>query len=252
MSLAACIWALTCAEELALEQVADAGFTHVDIRPGWLRTSDLQQRAKDLGLAVSCIAASADMPEGVSLAGDNLQSARDHVCRAFEHGARLGATTAYLVPQGDDADLFAESLSVLADRAQDAGVKLAVEHFPGTFLPTVPFTLTYLEEIGHPNLYLLFDIGHAQMANEDPADMIALAGDRLGYVHLDDNDGEEDLHLGLCDGVLTREVLQSTFAALLSVNYAGNMSLELKSDIPDPLDALKRSRGIVRSVKCEG
>ena len=26
MSLAACIWALTCAEELALEQVADAGF----------------------------------------------------------------------------------------------------------------------------------------------------------------------------------------------------------------------------------
>ena len=182
---------------------------------------------------------------------DNLQSARDHINRAFEHGARLGATTAYLVrvgfrqPQGDDADLFAESLSVLADRAQDVGVKLAVEHFPGTFLPTVPFTLDYLEEIGHPNLYLLFDIGHAQMANEDPADMIALAGDRLGYVHLDDNDGEEDLHLGLCDGVLTREVLRSTFAALLSVNYAGNMSLELKSDIPDPLDALKRSRGIV-------
>ena len=96
---------------------------------------------EDLGLAVSCIAASADMPEGVSLAGDNLQTARDHINRAFEHGARLGATTAYLVPQGDDADLFAESLSVLADRAQDAGVKLAVEHFPGTFLPTVPFTL---------------------------------------------------------------------------------------------------------------
>ncbi len=245
MSLAACIWALTCPEEIALEQVADAGFTHIDIRPGWLQTADLQRRVKDLGLAVSCIAASADMPEGVSLAGDNPQPARDHVCRAFEHGARLGATTAYLVPQGDDPDQFAESLSALADRAQDAGIRLAVEHFPGTFLPTVAFTLNYLEQIGHPNLFLLFDIGHAQMANEDPADMIALAGDRLGYVHLDDNDGEEDLHLGLCDGVLTREVLQSTFDALVSVNYDGNMSLELKSDIPDPLDALKRSRRIV-------
>ena len=245
MSLAACIWALTCPEEIALEQVADAGFTHIDIRPGWLQTADLQRRVKDLGLAVSCIAASADMPEGVSLAEDNPQPARDHVCRAFEHGARLGATTAYLVPQGDDPDLFAESLSALADRAQDAGVRLAVEHFPGTFLPTVAFTLNYLEQIGHPNLFLLFDIGHAQMANEDPADMIALAGDRLGYVHLDDNDGVEDLHLGLCDGVLTREVLQSTFDALVSVNYDGNMSLELKSDIPDPLDALKRSRRIV-------
>ena len=79
MSLAACIWALTCAEEVALEQVADAGFTHIDIRPGWLQTADLQQRARDLGLSVSCIAASADMPEGMSLTGDNPQSARDHI-----------------------------------------------------------------------------------------------------------------------------------------------------------------------------
>ena len=77
--------------------------------------------------------ASAEYARGGVLAGDNLQSARDHINRAFEHGARLGATTAYLVPQGDDADLFAESLSVLADQAQDAGVKLAVEHFPGSF-----------------------------------------------------------------------------------------------------------------------
>ena len=92
---------------------------------------------------------------------------------------------------------------------------------------------------------LLFDIGHAQMANENPADMIALAGDRLAYVHLDDNDGENDLHLSLCDGVLTEDVLQSTFTALHSANYTGNMSLELKPDIPEPLDALKRSRTIV-------
>ncbi len=245
MPLAACVWALPCPEETALKQIADAGFTHIDIRPGWLQTDDLQQRAKDLGLAISCLAASADMPEGVSLADDNPHPARDHVCRAFEHAASLGATTAYLVPQGDNPDRFAESLPVLADRAQYAGLKLAIEHFPGTFLPTVPFTLNYLEKIGHPNLYLLFDIGHAQMANENPADMIALAGERLAYVHLDDNDGENDLHLGLCDGVLTQAVLQSTFAALQSANYTGNLSLELKSDIPNPLDALKRSRSIV-------
>ena len=83
------------------------------------------------------------------------------------------------------------------------------------------------------------------MANEDPADMIALAGDRLAYFHLDDNDGTNDLHLGLCDGVLTEDVLQSSFNALQATNYTGNMSIDLKPDIPDPLDALKRSRAIV-------
>ncbi|MDP6041135.1 MAG: sugar phosphate isomerase/epimerase [Candidatus Latescibacteria bacterium] len=245
MPLAACIWALTCPEETALKQIADAGFTHIDIRPGYLQTSDLQQQAQDLNLTISCIAASAEMPEGASLVGDNPQPARDHLCRAFDHAASLGATTAYLVPEGDDPDRFAEPLPILAESAQNAGLKLGIEHFPDTILPTVPFTLDYLQKIGHPNLYLLFDIGHAQMANENPADMIALAGDRLAYVHLDDNDGENDLHLSLCDGVLTEDVLQSTFTALHSANYTGNMSLELKPDIPEPLDALKRSRTIV-------
>jgi len=244
MPLAACIWALTCPEETALKQIADAGFTHIDIRPNWLQTSDLQKQACDLGLTVSCIAASAGMPEGASLVGENPQPARDHICRAFEHAASLGAATAYLVPQGDDLDHYAESLPALADSAQNCNIKLAIEHFPGTILPTVPFTLDFLQKISHPNLYLLFDIGHAQMANEEPAQMIALAGDRLAYYHLDDNDGENDLHLGLCDGVLNADVLRSSFVALESANYIGNVSIELKPDIPDPLDALKRSRDI--------
>ena len=252
MSLAACIWALAGPQEIALTQIADAGFSHIDIRPSGLQTPDLQRRAKDLGLAISCMAASAEMPAGASLVGDDPQPARDHVCRAVEHAALLGATTAYLVPQGDDPDRFAESLPLLADHAHHAGLKLAVEHFPGTFLPTVPATLEYLEKIGHPNLHLLFDIGHAQIADENPAEMIALAGDRLAYVHLDDNDGKSDLHLGLCDGVLTPDVLRATFAALRSIRYTGNVSLELKSDIPNPLAALKRSRGIASENQARG
>jgi len=83
------------------------------------------------------------------------------------------------------------------------------------------------------------------MANEDPAAMVRLAGDRLGYVHLDDNDGEQDLHLGLYDGVMTADVLERMLVALDEMGYEGNMSLELKANIPDPLDALKRSREIV-------
>ena len=156
MSLAACIWALTCPQEIALTQLADAGFTHIDIRPSGLQTPDLQQRAKDLGLGISCMAASAEMPAGASLAGEDPQAARDHVCRAFEHAALLGATTAYLVPQGDDPDHFAESMIPLADSAQNAGLKLAIEHFPGTFLPTVPSALHYMKKNRSPQLVLAF------------------------------------------------------------------------------------------------
>lgn len=245
MALAACVWALTCEEEMAWNQIAEAGFRHVDIRPSWLQTDDLKKQVQDLGLSISCMAASADMPEGASLTGDGAQAGRDHVLRALDHGASLGAKTAYLVPEGDDLDRFAEPLPEIAEWAQSLGMKLCVEHFPGTILPTVPFTLGFLAEIGHPNLYLVFDIGHAQMANEDPAEMVRLAGDRLGYVHLDDNDGENDLHLGLYDGVMTDVVLHAMFDALGKMGYEGHVSLELKSNLPDPLDALKRSREIV-------
>lgn len=244
MALAACIWALTCPEETALEQIAEARFTHIDIRPGWLRTPALQKRARDFNLTVSCIAASAEMPDGASLVSENPQPARDYIVRALEHGAALGATAAYLVPEGNDPDRYAESLSALADRAQRLRIKLCVEHFPGTILPTVPAALQFIEQIGHPNLYLLFDIGHAQMARENPADVLTQAGTRLGYVHLDDNDGENDLHLALCDGVLAEHTLKSAFDALKAFAYTGNVSLELKSNLPDPLDALKRSRKI--------
>lgn len=247
MALAACIWALTCEEEMALDQIAEVGFTHIDIRPSWLQTDDLKKRARDLGLTISCMAASADMPEGASLAGEGSQAGCDHVFKALEHGASLGTKVAYLVPEGDDLDRYAEPLPALAEKAQDLGMKLCVEHFPGTILPTVPFTLDYLAKIAHPNLYLVFDIGHAQMADENPAEMIRLAGDWLGYVHLDDNDGVNDLHLGLYDGVMQEDDLKAMFVALDELGYESNVSLELKPDIPNPLDALKRSRESVRS-----
>jgi sugar phosphate isomerase/epimerase len=132
----------------------------------------------------------------------------------------------------------------LADRADELGIKLCVEHFPGTALPTVATTLGLLRAISHPNLYLLFDIGHAQISKEDPAAAIQAAGAQLGYVHLDDNDGVGDLHLGLTDGVLTEGVLQAALAALVNIGYGGEVSLELNPELEDPLTALKKSREI--------
>ena len=101
-----------------------------------------------------------------------------------------------------------------------------------------------MRAISHPNLYLLFDIGHAQISKEDPAAAIQAAGAQLGYVHLDDNDGVGDLHLGLTDGVLTEGVLQAALAALVNIGYDGEVSLELNPELEDPLTAIKKSREI--------
>ena len=95
---------------------------------------------------------------------------------------------------------------------------------------------------------ILFDIGHAQMADEDPREVLSGVGDRLGYVHLDDNDGEQDLHLALTDGVQTTESLEELFVVLRDVGYDGPVSLEIKNDLPDPLDSVTRSYAIAREL----
>ena len=106
-------------------------------------------------------------------------------------------------------------------------------------------TLEFVRDIAHPNLYLLLDIGHLLITGEDPRGLIESAGDRLGYVHLDDNDGEGDLHLSLLDGVMTQDFLDATFAALNGIGYDWAVSLELNPELPDPLDAIHRSRQII-------
>jgi len=255
MTLSCCIWALSGSDEEILTDMADLGFTSIDIQPHMLTSGPAQARQQALGLAVSCLGASFGMPSDAALdspAAAARGQALQHLAQAFSHAAAVGATATYIVP-GDDAGQaalarYAQSLAAAADLAAAHNLKLCVEHFPGRALPTAAGTLDFLQQIGHPNLYLLFDIGHVQMSGEDPAETIRQAGSRLGYVHLDDNDGTNDLHWSLLDGVLTRESLQRTLQALTEIDYSGAISLELSPKLPDPLEALRRSREIVLSL----
>jgi len=192
------------------------------------------------------------LPEDVTLDSADAKisaAAIQYAIRGLDHAAHLQARTAYLIPDLDTStealSRFAQALETLAGQAAQRDMRLCIEHAPGRALPTAAGTLQFVRDIAHPNLYLLLDIGHLLMTSENPDSVIASAGDRLGYVHLDDNDGEGDLHLSLLDGVMTQDFLDSTFAALEGISYDSAVSLELNPDLPDPLEAIRRSRQIV-------
>lgn len=252
MTLSCCIWALTGPETDILTQIANLGFQSIDIQPGMLATDSLRTQAQNQGLGVSCMGVSFGLPPGASLDSqhaDSRRAALEHMERAFAHAAMLGARAAYTVPgvdgQSDSLARYGESLAAAADLAQAHGLTLSVEHFPGRALATAGETLDFLGQIGHPNLYLLLDLGHIQLSREDPAAVIRRAGSRLGYVHLDDNDGVGDLHWALLDGVMSETTLTESFAALAEIGYVGPVSLELSPNLPNPRLALQRSREIV-------
>jgi len=250
VQLSCCAWALSDPEEESLATLADIGFSSIDVQARTFQSPDARSKIQDLDLTVSCLALSFNMDDGATLDSADptaRQIALDHCRAALDHAADLGVETTYVVP-GEDPDAlpyFGEILPQIADLAAGHDIRVGVEHFPGKALPTAARTLEYLAGLGHPNLYLLLDTGHLQMSNEDPATIIATAGDRLGYVHLDDNDGAGDLHWSLLDGVLTDEALGAIFAALGPSPYADPVSLELNPNLPDPATALNASRNIV-------
>ncbi len=251
MYLSCCVWALTAEPSEVLSDMRSLGFHRIDIRPDFLEEKDVQALKGTQPLGVSSIAASFGVPDDAELDGldaDARKRGVAYVERVVKQCAALGGDVVYLVPGKDDSPAtlsrYADSLAQAANQAANHNVKLCIEHFPGTALSTAAATLAFINAIDHPNLGLLFDIGHIQMSNEDPVEVIRAAGARLDYVHLDDNDGHGDLHWALLDGVLTTETLRETFGALQEIGYAGGVSLELNPQLENPYQALKRSRQI--------
>jgi len=233
----------------AVAAAARLGFGTVDVvavadRP----PSDLEALAEG-GVLVGCAALGRDLPPGCALDAADVSLRRravEHVRRQLADAARLGATAAYLVPPfgGERLPLFAEACALLAEDAASRRVRLLVEHVPGRALPTVAATLAWLGDVGHPSLALLLDVGHCLISGEAVGDAVRRAGGRLGHVHLDDNDGVDDLHWPLLTGRLTEADLASLAAALTEVGYRGGLALELNAANADPEAALAEGKAI--------
>ncbi len=244
----ACAWLLTGPPLESLHRLRGLGFDMVDLRTDcWdgIHLADL----RNAGLTVPCVGITpAPLPDGLTLdalAAADAETALPCLVGSLERTASLGVKTAYMVTPpsrvGSDQTYIA-SMSRLGDEAARLGVKLCVEPSPGFALGDYTETMRLLDSANSDGLYALLDLGHLLLTGEDPAATIRMLGDRLGYVHVDDNDGLSDVHYGLLEGVLSKAALHSFLDALAASAYDGPLAIEIKSDIPSPLASLVKSR----------
>jgi sugar phosphate isomerase/epimerase len=235
-----------------LSQIVSLGFTHVDLIAEVDRPAEQLETLADSGLLVSCLALGSHLPAGHSLDAADVAVRRSTLAflqRQVADAARLGATIVYLVPGTDRSTTalsrFAEGCALLADYAAARMLRLCIEHVPGRALATAEETLEWLERVGHPQIGMLLDVGHCLISSEDSATIVRQASERLGYVHLDDNDGAGDLHWPLLTGCLTRGQIDDTIEALEKIAYRGALSLELNPMSPDPVEALREGKRLI-------
>lgn len=257
MKLSALTSSLPMTLPAAIEAIADLGFHWIDVPP----TSDPAARRtlRDRELQVACVALERDLPGNVDLASEDAavrSRSLAYFRQAIAWAAELNAPVGYFTPPvTTDRQAFArwtESLVLLADGAEAQGIRLCVEHFPRRALPTVAATLQFLDDLRHPALALLIDVGHCLISSENAAEAILEAGIRLGYLHFDDNNGVDDLHWALLDGRLTESQITAVIAAQRQSGYSGALCLELSPKLDRPLENLRRSRDVLHRCDTVG
>lgn len=173
----------------------------------------------------------------------------NEVTASLETAADLGAEKVVVHPGYIDGlaihvpdhalDLALESLAKIYMRAETLGVKLCVENmFPraGPFAEPKDFMPIFQT---FPGIKLVLDTGHANIG--DPTGkriehFITAFGDRLGHLHMSDNNGHLDEHLPLGHGNIE---FRRVAGALRSVGYDQTVTLEI---FDTDRSALLRSR----------
>ena len=253
MYISCCAWGLPGSESDVLRTLSKLPCSSIDIQSGTYLNQHSSGISEKYQNKKSCIGLSFNMPKSASLDSpyrEKRRAALSHIKYGIDQASKSGIDTAYIIPDFsyEQISFFNDSLLKSADLAKAAGIKLCVEHFPQRSLPTASKTLKHLQELNHPNLYLLLDVGHLQISNEDPQHIVESAGKRLGYVHLDDNDGKNDSHWALCTGIMTLNSLKKLVKTLQSSSYSGALSIELNPRLSAPVKALQESLYILQSI----
>lgn len=148
---------------------------------------------------------------------------------------RLGA--AVLIAQaGDDlADrtrpdqraALTDCLAASADILRGSGIRLGVEPLntridhQGYFLPSTSEGLDIVDDVGRPEIGVVYDLYHSLVMDEVPQEVLAGRVDRIIHVHVADHPGRNDPGTGQLD-------LETPLNWLFANGYSGRIGLEYR------------------------
>lgn len=153
----------------------------------------------------------------------------------FHPGLRTGVSSFY---PGNDWQLNLESVRTLLRFARRHNVEITIENVPEPF----PFLMKNVEDFSRfynelgEDIGLTLDVAHANLNNEIQ-DFITHFSDKIVHVHVSDNDGIHDSHLGIGYGNIEWKSVAET---MKKVGYSNVVMLESEDHVKESLQALRR------------
>lgn len=171
---------------------------------------------------------------GIGCHPDRVGEFRDGVGRAIDYASALGCPQvnclAGIAPKDVPAEklraTFVENLRYAAERLGSAGIRLLIEpintfDIPGFYLNRTAQALSLIAEVGSDNLYLQYDIYHAQRMEGELASTIKTNLPRIAHLQLADNPGRNEPGTGEIN-------YRFLFGWLDSLGYDGWIGCEYK------------------------
>lgn len=128
---------------------------------------------------------------------------QDGVGRAIEYAEALGCTRLNCLagipadPQGKAIDTLVDNLKFAAAVTQRAGIRLMLEPLntrdnPGFLISTTTQAMQVIDAVGSRNLFLQYDLYHAQVMEGDLTRTLETLLPRIGHIQIADNPGRHE------------------------------------------------------------
>jgi len=158
-------------------------------------------------------------------------------CRlwVFHPGLKTGVSFFY---PGLDWRLNLGSIRTLLEVARKHDVEIAIENVPEPYpylMKSVGDFSRFYDELGE-DIGFVLDIGHANL-NHQIKDFITQLSNKTVHMHVSDNDGTHDSHLGIGHGTIDWENLAKL---ITEIKYGGVIMLESVEHVKESLQTLRK------------
>jgi len=239
--------------EQRLEKVAEAGYKNVELvgeYDGWTEADFMRVHTKrrELGINFDC---TAGLKHGVSVP-DHREPLLDELRHALPIMEQIDCPDMILLSGNRVAGMAREAqhrccietLKAAADLVQGKSINgkpvrllletIDSEENPQYFLTEIAEALEIVEAIGHPQVRLLYDFYHEQIAAGNLIEKLEKSLPHLGLVHIADVPGRHEPGTGEIN-------YQNIFRKLADLNYGGVVAMEFHPS-GDPVTQLRAAR----------
>jgi len=140
---------------------------------------------------------------------------------------------------GSDWHQNIQSIRLLHKTAKEFGLRIAIENVPqkyGAIMKTTEDFQKLYDETGLTDIGIILDTGHANLEAQTERFLTQLH-DKIFELHLSDNMGESDQHLGIGYGKID---WQQFTAHLKRINFNGIIMIESVFNVPESLTKLRQ------------